>query len=116
MIELPECKIQARDGSMLRMSETMPRMIHLRDLTDLSFTKPIEAPPAVVHQARAALERRNLRLDNRTGRIYDRQECVEHFVHPEDHQPHRSLQRVMDWEFRRYVANSVSRILRGFAP
>jgi hypothetical protein len=69
-----------------------------------------------MRRARAALVARKLTWDNGRGTMRDGGKIVEHFVRQSDHVPHASEEDVMLWEFRRYIANSASRISRGFTP
>jgi hypothetical protein len=94
----------------------MRRIIHLRDISDTPTPSHDQFPPALLAQGRAALEQRNLRYDNATGRIYDASGLLENLVNQSDHKPHDSVEEVMRWEFRRYINNSASRIQRGYTP
>lgn len=95
----------------------MRRHIKLRDLAHIetpSFKS--DFPKALLTEARAVLEKRNLRFDNKTGIIRD-DRCgeLERPSNPRDHIPHQSEVDVMTWEFSRYIGNSASRLQRGYS-
>jgi hypothetical protein len=94
----------------------MRRIIHLRDISDTPTPSHDQFPSTLLVQGRAALEQRNLRYDNATGRIYDASGLLENLTNQSEHKPHDSVEDVMRWEFRRYINNAASRIQRGYTP
>lgn len=91
----------------------MKRIIHLEDCAGL----PVHGdryPASLLTPARAALVKRKLRYDNRTGSIHSSDGQLERLVSPSEHTPHTSLEDVMRWEFSRQINNAASRLSRGF--
>lgn len=93
----------------------MKRTIRLSDCAHLDCDGG-DYLPSHIAAARAALVKRNLRLDNATGTIRDCNGELERFSRQPDHEPHTSLEDVMRWDFQRYIRNGASRIERGFEP
>lgn len=95
----------------------MRRHIRLADLADLPTPKRDHLPAALMEKARAVQVSRNLRWDNATGIVRDDLHGeLERFSKASDHEPHETIDDVMEWEFSRYIANSASRLLRGCTP
>lgn len=93
----------------------LPRVIHLRDTSHVPTPTHAEYSPAEMEAARAVHVARNLRFDNATGVLRDdRLGELSRLSNPADHTPHESLEDVMRWQFRACLANSCSRVRRGF--
>lgn len=94
----------------------MKRHIYLADMPHIETPSHKEYSRALLATARAALEAKRLRFDNATGIIRDNSGELERFSNPADHVPAESLEEIMEWQFRRYINNSASRISRGYEP
>lgn len=95
-------------------------MRHTIRLSDLDYLptpqgRVVQYPEATLAQARAALERRGLRFDNRTGVLRDDNGWLSK-PSGYQHEPHETPADVMEWEFRPAILNAASRITRGFQP
>ncbi len=93
----------------------MNRHIRLADCEHLPTPDHDKYSWSIMHQARVALVKRGLRYDNATGKLRDNTGLLEEYVKPNDHVPHATLEDVMRWEFRRQIANSASRLSRGYS-
>lgn len=95
----------------------MKRTIWLRDLAHVPTPRHNEYSRDLMERARAAQVARGLRFDNATGKLFDNRDGeIERFVNPSDHVPAADVQEVMEWQFSRYIANSASRMSRGYEP
>lgn len=91
-------------------------VISIRDLADVETPSHPTYSRAEMDAARALMVARNLRIDNRTGTVRDdRLGELSRFSNPADHTPYTSAEDVMRWAFRPYLANSASRVSRGYS-
>jgi hypothetical protein len=88
-------------------------IIRLRDLASLPIHHGDEWASHIVREARTALERADLRFNNRNGRMLLHDETVERFKDESHFCPHPDTDAVMRWEFSRHITNACSRITRG---
>lgn len=93
----------------------MNRHIWLRDCAGIPL--PVKDGYSAEHisQARAALVARGLRFDNKTGVKRDNDGWLSR---PSNytHEPHVSVEEVMQWEFSCSIYNSAQRIKHGYKP
>lgn len=96
---------------------SIPRIVTLASLAHLPTPKHDTYSPAQMEAARAVHVARGLRFDNATGILRDdRMGELSRFSNPADHVPAQTLEEVMRWQFRARLANSASRVARGFEP
>ena len=93
----------------------MQRHVYLKNLAHIPTPDHNDYGPELMRDARAALERDNLRYDNATGVVYDKLGWLSRFSNPADHEPFASEHDVMRWVFRAHIANAASRKARGYS-
>lgn len=94
---------------------SIPRVVRLADLSDIPTPAHDEYTPAEMQAARAAMLETGLRYDNATGVISNRNGWLSRPSNPSDHEPMETLEEVMRWQFRAYIANAASRKRRGYS-
>ena len=94
----------------------MQRIIRLADLHDLPTPPHGTYSAAQMDAARTHMATRGLRFDNATGVTYDNDGCQARYSNPADHQPYTDPADVLRWQFLPFIANSASRVARGFTP
>lgn len=91
----------------IKLSDT----VHLLDKSDC-----IDCSKEQFNEAIAALTKRDLTFDNKKGILRDNHLGeLERYSNPSDFVPHNNIGDVIQWEFKRYVNNSISRLQRGYA-
>lgn len=86
-------------------------IVHLLDKMDC-----ISCTVEQFNTAITSLCNRDLRFNNASGIVRDNQLGeLEKYSNPSDFVPYSTPQEVMDWVFKRYVNNSISRLQRGFS-
>lgn len=93
----------------------MQRHIWLRDCTDIPLPAKDEHSPEHIVTARAAMIARGLRFDNKTGVLRDNDGWLSR-PSGYTHEPHVSLEEVMQWEFSPAIYNGSQRIRHGYKP
>jgi hypothetical protein len=94
----------------------MRRIIRIADLSHIPTPSHDTYSPAEMEAARVVMVARNLRFDNATGVLSDdRLGWLSRPSNPADHTPHECEADVMRWEFRACIANSASRVSRGYS-
>ncbi len=95
----------------------MNRYIHLRDLDHIELLPGrVDYRHESIAAARAAQVKRDLRFDNKTGVTYDSGGWIARYSNPSEFEPYKTIDDVLQCEFRGHIRNGASRIERGFEP
>jgi hypothetical protein len=94
----------------------MNRMIWLRDCSDVPTPPHSTCSPAEMESARTVQAGRGLRFDNLTGITYRQGRWIARYSNPSDHTPYDSVADILADHFMPHIANSASRVSRGFEP
>lgn len=92
----------------------LPRVVRLADLTDLPLMRHATYSRAEMEAARAVMVARDLKFDNVTGVVSDRNGWLSR-PSGYQHEPHATAAAILEWEFRPCIANSASRVARGYS-
>ena len=96
----------------------MKRIITLASLADIPTPPHATYTPAEMEAARRHHEARGLRFDNKTGTARDRDGLVSQWRDWPNAEgwPYTDRADLLRWEFFGTIANSASRVRRGFEP
>lgn len=95
----------------------MQRLIYLRDLEHVPTPPHKTYSPEQLERERVHLARKGLRYDNATGVVsIDGVGWIARPSSPSDHEPMETEADVLQWQFMNHIANSASRVARGFPP
>lgn len=92
----------------------MKRHIHFKHYSHLlQKSDCLDCSEHIFKTAVMCQEHKDLRFDNATGVIRDNHLGeLERYSKQSDFVPHTTIDEVMQWEFKRHVNNSISRLLR----
>lgn len=95
---------------------TIPRYTHLADIGHIETPHHDTYTREEMDAARAFHVSQGLRFDNHAGIVRNNEGWLSRpSGYQHDPEMHPDLESVMRWEFRPYLANSCSRVRRGFS-
>ena len=93
----------------------MMRWFHLVDMAHIPTPSHSTYSPEQMEAARAVMVNRRLRFDDLLGVLYDDNGWLSR-PSGYDHAPQGDAAEVLRWEFLPRIANSASRVARGYSP
>jgi hypothetical protein len=98
------------------MTAIKGRFVRLAEIGDIPTPRHDTYSPELMERARVHHVARGLTFDNKTGELRDCTGNLSRLVRPSEHEPMQDVESVMRWHFRPLLANSASRMTRGYAP